>query len=102
MASVITTPNDPLRDFMLLTTRAPGQKPWFPEEHTLAVGPLTYESRLPLVCSGLACRDQQARRGVTTVGRHLLLIRIRTLLLSHSGRREEHRGAQVANLIHFG
>ena len=56
MASVITTPNDPLRDFMLLTTRAPGQKPWFPEEHTLAVGPLTYESRLPLVCSGLACR----------------------------------------------
>ena len=66
------------------------------------MGPLTYESRLPLVLSGLACRDQQARRGVTTVGRHLLLIRIRTLLLSHSGQREEHRGAQVAHLIHFG
>ena len=85
MASIIISSNDPVRSFTLLTTRALGQKPWLPKARTLGRRPLSHKSWLPPVQSGLACKEQQARRGVITVAGHLIWIRIRTLLLSQSG-----------------
>ena len=60
VASVVITPNDPLRDFRLLATRAPRQKPWFPEEHTLAAGPLTTSHGCPFMLQ--TCLQRPAGR----------------------------------------